>query len=84
MLGKLRLNDDRGLRATREPILSDLEMHIKRHKQMVETLRELFAPRVTEDFRSLSGNCCWRVKIPLMPQGVEHPLTYKFNFSRTK
>jgi len=47
VLGKLRLNDDRGLRATREPIMSDHETRIKRHNQMVETLRELFAPIVT-------------------------------------
>jgi hypothetical protein len=46
-LGKLRLNDDRGLRAIGELILSDPETHIKRHKQMVETLRGLFAPIVT-------------------------------------
>ena len=47
VLGKLRLNDDRGLRATCELILSEHETHIKRHKQMVETLRGLFAPIVT-------------------------------------
>jgi hypothetical protein len=58
VLGTLRLNDERGLCATREPSLSDLAMHSKRHKQMVETLRELCAPIVTEDFRSLSGNYC--------------------------
>jgi hypothetical protein len=47
VLGKLRLNDDRGLWATREPIISDHATHIKRHNQMVETLRELFAPIAT-------------------------------------
>ena len=60
--GTLRLNDDMGLLSTREPLMSDRESHIKRRKRMVETLRELSAPIVIEDFRGISGNCCDKAK----------------------
>jgi len=41
VLGKLRLHDEKGLLATRPPVISDRESHFKRQKPMVGTLREL-------------------------------------------
>src|SRR3989442_5401279 len=58
VVGKLRLNGEMSLPATRQPRRFDRESHCKRRKPMVEAWRELSATMVIEGSQVISGNCC--------------------------